>query len=199
MTTPIEYDELDESLRRCGSNWNAGQAHGLLCSQLAVFGAPGGDGWLALLLEDVSPASAERGECANLLEQLYVRTYQQLSERQSDFAPLLPVDNASAGSRAEAMGQWCEGFLHGLVSKAKGDELRKRLAAEPMDEIIRDLLEITRAAVDEDSDSEADEEAYAELFEYLRVAAQIAYEQLAELRNPTDRTEQNDGGSRVLH
>lgn len=199
MAAHIEYDELDASLRRCGSNWNAGQAHGLLCSQLAVFGAPGGDDWLALLLEGADPASVERGECASLLEQLYIRTYQQLSERQSDFAPLLPDEDTSAGSRAEAMGQWCEGFLHGLVSKAKGEQLRKRLAAEPMDEIIRDLLEITRATVDEDADSEVNEGAYAELFEYLRVAAQIAYEQLAELRNPAEQTEQSDGSSRVLH
>jgi hypothetical protein len=199
MAAPIDYDELDASLQRCGSSWNAGQAHGLLCSQLAVFGAAGGEGWLLLLLEDIDPANALRQECAGLLEQLCSHTNQQLSERQSDFEPLLPEEDAPSAARAEAMGQWCEGFLHGLVSKAKGDELRERLAAEPMNEIIKDLLEITRAVVDDDSEYESNEVAYAELFEYLRVAAQLAYEQLADLRDPAQEDGQSASGPRVLH
>ncbi len=151
------------------------------------------------MLEGVDPGSASREECAGLLDQLYLSTYQQLSERQSDFEPFLPQEEAPAIARAEAMGQWCEGFLHGLVAKAKGDELRERLAKEPMDEIIKDLLEITRAALDEDVDLEENESAYSELFEYLRVAAQLAYEQLADLREPADDAQQDATGQRVLH
>jgi uncharacterized protein YgfB (UPF0149 family) len=199
MTAPIAYDELDASLRRCGSNWNAGQAHGLLCSQLAVLGAPAGAGWLQLVLEGVDAGNALRQECAGLLDQLYSSTCQQLAERQSDFKPFLPDEQAPALARAEAMGQWCEGFLHGLVSEAKGDALRKRLATEPMDEIIKDLLEITRAVMDDDAGSEENEVAYAELFEYLRVAAQLAYEQLADLREPSEDAPQDPSGQRVLH
>jgi uncharacterized protein YgfB (UPF0149 family) len=199
MTAPIDYDELDASLRRCGSNWNAGQAHGLLCSQLAIFGAPAGDGWLRMVLEDAESGNALRHECAELLDQLYSYTYQQLSERQSDFEPFLPEERAPAMARAEAMGQWCEGFLHGLVSRAKGDALKERLAVEPMDEIIKDLLEITRAVVDDDADAETTDLAYSELFEYLRVAAQIAYEQLADLRESADDAPQGQSSQRMLH
>jgi len=38
--------------------------------------------------------------------------------------------------------------------------------------------------VDEDCDEESDEAAYTELVEYVRVAAQLAYEELADLRKP---------------
>jgi len=42
------------------------------------------------------------------------------------------------------------------------------------------MLEITRAEVDEETDDESNEAAYAELVEYLRVAAQLAYEELSD-------------------
>jgi hypothetical protein len=82
------------------------------------------------------------------------------------------------------MAQWCEGFLHGLVMRADSEQLKKRLASEPLSDIIRDLLEISRAAVDAAADEETNEAAYTELLEYLRVAAQLVYEELAEFRRP---------------
>ena len=30
METPVDYDQLDDALRRCGAGWDASQAHGLL-------------------------------------------------------------------------------------------------------------------------------------------------------------------------
>jgi uncharacterized protein YgfB (UPF0149 family) len=53
------------------------------------------------------------------------------------------------------------------------------------------MLEITRAEVDEDADDESTEVAFTEVQEYLRVAAQLVYEELAEFRLPpavTNRT-----------
>jgi uncharacterized protein YgfB (UPF0149 family) len=46
------------------------------------------------------------------------------------------------------------------------------------------MLQITRAGLDEDFDEEENESAYVELVEYLRVAAQICYEELVDIRNP---------------
>lgn len=178
----IGHDELDAALRRCGSTWNAGQAHGLLCSHLALAGADGADRWLTQVLADTDPGNALRSECEAMLEALCAATWQQLSERQSEFMVLLPDEDESAKVRAEAMGQWCEGFLHGLVSETHGEELRQRLASDPLADIIKDLVEISRATTDNESDSEATEKAFSELVEYLRVAAQLAYEELAQFR-----------------
>ena len=101
--------------------------------------------------------------------------------------------------RAEAMGQWCEGFLHGLVSEKHSQDLKKRLSADPLADIIKDMLQITRAAGgDEDEDDDDSEEsAYIELVEYLRVAAQIIYEELAEFRTPAEDSLPDD--SDTLH
>ena len=181
----IDHNELDAALRRCGSTWNAGQTHGLLCSRLALAGAEGASRWLAQVLADTDPENTLCTECQAMLEALCTSTWQQLSERQSDFMLLLPDDDDSAEVRAEAMGQWCEGFLHGLVSETHGDKLRERLASDPLSDIIKDLLEITRATVGEEADEQAADNAFAELVEYLRVAAQLTYEELAEFREPS--------------
>jgi len=182
MELTIDHHELDTALRRCGSTWNAGQTHGLLCSRLALAGAEGASRWLAQVLADTDPDNVLRTECEQMLEALCTATWQQLAERRSEFMLLLPDDHDPASVRAEAMGQWCEGFLHGLVSETHGDELRERLASDPLSDIIKDMLEITRATTADEADAEGNENAFTELVEYLRVAAQLTYEELAEFR-----------------
>jgi len=177
------FDELDDALRRCGANWDAAQTHGLLTGRLAVAGVPAGPEWLLQVLEGTDEENAQRAECQKLLDTLYQSTFWHLTERLSEFAPLLPDDDPDAEARTMAMAHWCEGFLHGLVSAKHGDALKKQLAAEPLSDIIRDMLQITQATVDEESDDETNEAAYAELVEYIRVAAQLAYEELSEIRH----------------
>lgn len=182
----VDHDELDEVLERCGSSWNAGQAHGLLCSKLSVAGADGATRWFAQVLEETDPNNASRRECEAMLDALCAVTWRQLVERQSEFELLLPGDEDPAALRAESMGQWCEGFLHGLVSEKRSEDLKKRLSDDPLADIIRDMLHITRATASEDEDAEEEEKAFAELVEYLRVAAQLTYEELADIREPAE-------------
>ena len=202
MTIDVDYDLIDQALKRSRSTWGAAQAHGLLSASIAVADAAGANAWLAQILEGTDPTNALRAETEALLEALFETTHRQLSRRQSEFVPLLPDDAEASATRAGALAEWCEGFLHGLVvadyrdsfgesvgnsmdnaiDDSTGNALRERLAAEPMADIIRDLLQMTRAAADEAVDDETNESAYAELVEYLRVAAQLAYEELSELR-----------------
>lgn len=184
MEERIVYEALDDALRRCGSSWDASQTHGLLSGRLAIAGANSGFDWLSQVLEGTNSQDALQAECEAMLRALFESTYRQLAERLSSFAPLLPDDDESTAIKATALAHWCEGFLHGLVTGDHGEDLRERLKAEPLSDIIRDLLQITRAAVDEECDEESDEAAYTELVEYVRVAAQLAYEELADFRRP---------------
>ena len=104
----------------------------------------------------------------------------------SEFEPLLPNDEDNTASRAAALARWCEGFLHGLVSADHGDALKARLAADPLADVIRDMLQITRACADDEGDDETNDAAFTELVEYLRVATQLTYEELAEFRRNVD-------------
>ncbi len=184
MDTTPDYDDLDDALRRCGSSYDAAQSHGLLASRLAVTGRDGGYDWIAYVLDGTDPSNALRKECETMLIAMLERTDKSLTERQSEFAPLLPDDAIELDARAEALGRWCEGYLHGLVSVQHSNALKKRLAEEPIADIIKDMLQITRATAGEEAEDEATEDAYVELVEYLRVAAQLVYEELAEFRKP---------------
>ena len=183
MNEKVAFEDLDAALSRCGASWDAAQSHGLLTGRLAVAGVPAGPDWLLQVLEGTNDGDASRHETQKLLDHLYQGTYWQLSERLSEFTPLLPDDEEAANLRTQALAHWCEGFLHGLVSAEHGEKLKERLAAEPLADIIRDMLQITRATVDEESDDETNEAAYAEIVEFVRVAAQLAYEELSDIRH----------------
>lgn len=191
----IDHNELDDALERCGSSWKAGQVHGLLCSRLSVGGADGATRWFSQVLDETDPNNALRGECEAMLDSLCSQTWRQLVERQSEFELLLPADSDSTAMRTEAMAHWCEGFLHGLVSEKHSEELKKRLAADPLADIIKDMLQITRATAGDDDEGE--ENAFAELVEYLRVAAQLTYEELADFRSPAE--DSPPDGNNTLH
>ena len=197
MISDVDHDTLNAALRRCGATWEASQVHGLLSSRLAMAGADAGIDWLQQVLEGTDESKALRTECASLLNTLYQETHRQLSERLSEFAPLLPDDSDSASLRAAALAHWCEGFLHGLVSVDHGEALKQRLASDPLADIIRDMLQLTRAAADDDSEEETTEAAYAEIVEYVRVAVQLTYEELAEFRTPASASA--PGASEILH
>lgn len=184
MEYVINYFELDEALRRAGSTWGAAQAHGLLCGQLAVNGGSAQVEWITQILEGTDPANALRAECESLLVEIFEHSHSQFSGRQSEFHPLLPPDDSPATERVDGLAHWCEGFLHGLVSSPASTALKNRLSGEPISEVIKDLLQITRADVEEDADDESTESAYTELLEYVRVTAQVVYEELAVDRGP---------------
>lgn len=197
MDQAIRHDDLEHALKRCGATWGAAQAHGLLSGRLAMAGADSGFDWLARILEGTDSRDVLRNECEVMLSDLFGSTYRQLSQRMSEFEPLLPDDQSGMTVRAAALAHWCEGFLHGLVSGDHGDALKQRLSAEPIAEIIKDMLQITRA-VHED-DIETDEQAFAELVEYLRVAAQLTYEELVDFRRKPGSENQADTDPEVLH
>lgn len=198
MDRQPDHDTLQAALDRCGAGWTAAQSHGLLAGRLAVAGRTAGAEWLGQVLDGVDTGNALRAECENLLSATFDASYRQLSERLSEFQPLIPDDAENALRRTTALAHWCEGFLHGLVTAKHEDALKQRIAEDPLADIIRDMLQITRATVGEE-DEEGNEAAFAELVEYVRVAAQLAYEELADIRNAAGGPESGDSAPDTLH
>jgi uncharacterized protein YgfB (UPF0149 family) len=55
-------------------------------------------------------------------------------------------------------------------------------------EVVRDLTAITRVGADPDESEEENEQAYAELVEFVRVAVQLLHEELASFREGPERS-----------
>jgi len=172
----IGFEEFERVLAESGSFNSAGEAHGTLCGALCAMAAYRLEDWLGELL----PNGGRSAESADpVFEQVYSETMQALNGQTFEFEPLLPDDDAPIAKRASALGAWCQGFLYGLGAGrlASLEELPGDLA-----EIVRDFTEISRAAVDEQDSLETNEQAYAELTEFVRVSTQLVFDELDPLR-----------------
>jgi len=91
---------------------------------------------------------------------------------------LLPTDDAPLTERAAALGQWCQGFLHGFGVNASGLEL-----STDAKEVLQDLAAISQVqdALEESEDGEGD---YMEVMEYLRVAPLLLFTETQKSAEP---------------
>jgi uncharacterized protein YgfB (UPF0149 family) len=175
--TTRTFDDLQRALVQARALTDAAEAHGTLvgslCSSRCTL-----DDWLAEILPD----GRAEGMAAQRLREVYDATAGALHEGAMGFTPLLPADDASIGERTSALGEWCQGFLYGLgtgVAVPDASSLKGEAA-----EVLRDMTEITHVDVDPADGAESNEEAYAELVEFVRVGVQILFEHLQPLREP---------------
>ncbi len=131
--------------------------------------------WLADALNGATASTALQRSAREMLATVAARSFEALQEADMSLELLLPPDETPLDVRAENLGYWCQGFTHGL-SIAPGDP--QRLSGDVIGEILQDFSEITRAAFAESETAEEAEVAYAELVEYVRVSAQLVFEEL---------------------
>lgn len=190
MTSKLsDYASLTDLLDRSGSPLQLAELHGGLSGVIAAGGGEAARDWVQTLLDDCSSTDAAiLDRLDRELRALSDRTVSALNGLALEFEPLLPDDDAALEPRVEALALWCHGFLAGLaIGGLDIDNAGDRLSAETA-ELIPDLAEISRAAVDavEDEDSNLADETLVELIEYVRVGAQLMYDELAARPGPPE-------------
>jgi uncharacterized protein len=178
----LDYSQIQRALATAHSLAEAAEAHGTLAGCLCATTEYRFEDWLAEIL----PRGEAGPESTQALRELYDTTAGSLGETQMQFAPLLPQDAEPIDARASALGQWCQGFLYGLGASSLNDATQ---LPGDVGEVVRDLSEITRVAVDAGDSLESNEGAYAELVEFVRVGVQLVFDELEPLRTPPPRTE----------
>ena len=146
---------------------SAAELHGGLAGWLAG-GGDNTERWPArILADDNLPAPAPGGS----LEQLRQATASQLEDRDFAFELLLTEDSAPLAARADALFDWCRAFLSsfGLAS-----EKRPPLSEEG-DEALRDLAKLAQACSSDFDSTDEDEDALAEIEEFVRVASLLLH------------------------
>jgi uncharacterized protein YgfB (UPF0149 family) len=167
----VRFPELEDTLAETGSLAEAAEAHGSLCGALCAEGRFSLDSWLDELLQDPVQVRSVRG----ILESVYSETRQALGGESLQFEPLLPDDDEPLAGRTLALASWCQGFLYGLGTSGvhSVEELPRDVG-----EIVQDLTEISHASLTTEEPTETDEQAYAELVEFVRVGVQLIYDEL---------------------
>jgi len=174
----VSFPDLEDTLAEIGSLAEAAEAHGSLCGALCAEPRFSLDSWLDELLQDPVQVSGWRG----VFESVYSDTRQALGGASMKFEPLLPDDEQPLSGRTLALAAWCQGFLYGLGTS--GVHSIKELPVD-VSEIVQDLTEISHASFGNDEVTETDEQAYAELVEFVRVGVQLIYDELEQRRSAT--------------
>jgi len=115
--------------------------------------------------EGLHPDDADaRSEQAKALAPVIAGLHRRLDSMDMSFQPLLPADEQPLAQRTQCLAHWCSGFLTGFgAGQGELDSQDAREAASL-------LGEIARAVSDSETETEAEEAAYAELVEFVRMA-----------------------------
>jgi hypothetical protein len=175
MHPSVAYADVARALAAGASAVHPAEAHGCLCGALCLRPDYSLPEWLDEILPDAAASSALDGPFATL----FAESAGVLARPDMEFEPLLPDDNAGLEERVESLAAWCQGFLYGFG--AAGTAARTQLP-EAVDEVLADLAQISHAGAVGSESLQAEEDAYAELVEFLRAAVQLIYEELSPVR-----------------
>ncbi|MFC3655110.1 YecA family protein [Xanthomonas hyacinthi] len=160
-------DDVAQASRQLGLAASAAELHGALCGWLAGAGADLA-AWPAAVLADASIAAPRRGD---VLDRLREATAAQLEDRDFTFDLVLADAGAPLSERADALFDWCRGFLGGFGLAAGA----KPPLSEEGAESLQDLARLAQASTDDFDSADEDEDALAEIEEFVRVAALLLH------------------------
>ncbi|GLQ50323.1 UPF0149 family protein [Dyella flava] len=172
MTAPdlIGHDELDDVIAHLRLALSPSEFHGSLCGFLAGNGRLGRRPLLEVLQLDAGGVKVAPVDQA-VLDQLVRQSQAELEDSELGFEPLLPADDRPLPERADALVDWCRGFLGGFG--LGGPDMLERLSNEGK-EVLRDLGAIASASLDFGNEDE-DEDALIEVHEFVRMAAMLLF------------------------
>jgi uncharacterized protein YgfB (UPF0149 family) len=160
------WTEVHDAIAALRLGTTPAELHGALTGWFAGGGADAPD-WLGRVMADealpqVSPDTP--------LDALRKASAGQLDDRGFGFELLLPASDASLGERSGALFDWCRGFLgaFGLAAGANPP------LSEEGEEALGDLAKLAAATAQDDGD-EDDEDALAEIEEFVRVAVLLLH------------------------
>lgn len=160
------WNEVESAIAAHALAMSPAELHGALSGWFAGGGADTPD-WLAKVMADpgLPPIPHDTP-----LDALRAASAGQLGDRGFGFELLLPGGDATLGERSGALFDWCRGFLgaFGLAAGANPP------LSEEGGEALADMAKLAMASPQEDGDEE-DEEALAELEEFVRVAALLLH------------------------
>ena len=181
-----EIVELEELLYRIDAAMGAADAHGALCGMLCARGTVELSEWIDHVIGEQEQGNELLHDVVHKLSDLHQSTLEMMNDATGDFRLLLMDDDDPLPERVEALSAWCQGFIYGLAAGGikEGSELPEDTA-----ELLKDMVEISRAGHDvddtgvDDSEDNDDEVAYMEIEEYVRMGVLLIYEELQPLQS----------------
>jgi uncharacterized protein len=183
-TDMLAYEDLDAALVRMRIGADASELHGSLCGYLAGGGSLDKQPLLAALELEGGEAVVPAPNDQALLERLATQSRGELADPELGFEPMLPADDRPLTERADALVEWCRGFLGGFGLAGAGAHAQ---LSDEAQEILRDLTTIASSAFDFGDESE-DEDALIEVHEFVRMGAMLLFAECHSAQRPANDT-----------
>lgn len=168
MQTAKNFAELEDLLKHLGVPVGASECHGFVCAQLCMNTGADVSSWRQCL-------GGEGEQFEATLARISQATAKELEATDFSFDLMLPSEEATVAVRADALAQWCRGFLFGLGSSG----LTEAGLTGECRELVEDMERISRARSELE---EGEEFALMELIEYVRIGALSVYHELRPIR-----------------
>ncbi|HEV7489737.1 MAG TPA: UPF0149 family protein [Rhodanobacteraceae bacterium] len=187
---PLTHAELAHALKTLRLGMGASDLHGSLTGYLCAGGSAGADEWPAALEIEpdpigsapINPDSTKPASGTKLQHETLRRLYRdcraQLDDPDLGFEPLLPALDRPLETRADALVEWCRGFLGGVGLSGSA----ARLLSVDANEVLADIGRIAASRFDYD-DAEEDESALMEVLEFVRVGVMLLHTEMMRPRS----------------
>jgi yecA family protein len=173
MSSPVlpPFEKISQALEDAELFTNASETHGVLTGFVCGGISLDNKSWQSLFNDVVNEGMALPSAVKGLISDIYADVVKQCNDDGLGFNLLLPDDRKPLDERAEAMAQWSQGFLvgFGMVQQNLNQ------ASEDVQEVIRDIRDISQLSLDFEQEDEESEIAFTEIVEYLRVSAMICF------------------------
>ncbi len=165
------FEKISQILEAAELFTNASETHGVLAGLVSGGIKLDDQSWKSHFNDVVNEGLGLPINAQKLVDSIYAQVVNQFTDDGLGFNLLLPSDEAPLDDRAEAMAQWAQGFLVGFGMVQQG----LNQASDEIQELIKDIRDISQVSLDFEQEDEESEIAFAEIVEYLRVGAMLCF------------------------
>ncbi|AGH82084.1 yecA family protein [Psychromonas sp. CNPT3] len=167
----LSFDDITKILSATELYTTPSEAHGILSGLIAGGVSLEDQSWQTLFNDVVNEGMGLDLPVKKMIGSLYAQVIAQFRDDGLGFSLLLPEEKVPLDERCESMAKWAQGFLLGFGLVQQG----LNLASEEIQDIIRDIRDISQLSLDFEKEDEASEIAFAEIVEYLRMGAMLCF------------------------
>ncbi len=170
------FADFSHLLIQADSLANPAEIHGILSGLICTGQKLDGKFWFHTVLKLFEARAHIAPRHRGRVIELYDATCRQLSGLDGDFQLLLPDEEQPLARRAEALTQWCHGFLYGLKLADSG---MFEVTTHDVRDALKCIAEIARLDFANIEVRDIDSNAYFGVMEYVRSAVVVVYQELA--------------------
>jgi hypothetical protein len=168
----LNYERVERQMASADIESSAAEVHGILCGLVCAGREDAQARWFGELFTEDQATDLLVRECADSLKLLHDQTVAAVKGPGLGFSAFLPDDEKPLKLRAQAVADWCQGFLYGFgVAELPSGH---PFSAEAK-EALSSLSEISRLDTDPLAAGDEEEVALMEVAEFIWVAAMLVH------------------------